>query len=304
MSNLGGSGRSFETIKGDLARSILAASKPADLIVPLIYSIPIFAPVRICIELGVFEHLSRSSVPLSAHTLAKDLCGQTGQDAGNKSETCDFLVRMLRTVQAIGLVDEVADFTYHANALTHTMAEPGLAAGFQLTFDNLTGPKSTISEMLKYHKANGWQVAASANDGAWQRARNAVGTSTFDSWVADDPIQLTRLNALMQRMQSDRLHWTEWFPENRLFHYAGRNPEQRRVVVDVGGGRGHDIKAFAKKYAQAPVSAILQDLRGTIEEARAEMQAAGIEVCVHDFFQPQPVRGADIYYMHKIMHDW
>ena len=297
---------SFEAIKSEISQSVLTIQKPSDFIVTLIYCIPILAPVRICIEAGLFEELSTCEHPKSADDLAEFLGQADGQAIQGHNERRDFVVRMLRVVAAIGGVDEHAEFMYSANEVTKAMADPGFAAGFQMIFDNVMGPQSTMSEMVRYHKENGWRAASSATDGPWQRARDRVGRSTFDSWISDDPIQLTRLSSFMQRMQRDRPHWTEWFPEDALFRKGGIDI----VFVDMGGGRGHDLLALAKKYPDKTMSLVLQDLPAVIaggEETRSQSGQAldkRIEVVKHSFFEPQPVQGANVYYMHKIMHDW
>ncbi|KAF2722516.1 S-adenosyl-L-methionine-dependent methyltransferase [Polychaeton citri CBS 116435] len=304
-------GRSFEAIKQDLSQSLLATKKPTDFIITLIYCIPVLAPIRICTAANVFQRLAQSDNPLSIGELATTFSSSSTENVNDVDEKRDFLVRMLRAVSAIGLIDETSAFTYQANELTRTLADPGFAAGFELVFDNVMGPGSTMAQMLPHHQANGWMASPTAKDGPWQRARNTVGTSTFDSWIKDDPIQLTRLNALMQRMQRDRPHWSEWFPADALFGRSAETASSEQVFfVDVGGGRGHDITALAKKYEGKSVRMVLQDLPSVIEEGEEVRKRDGksldsrIALSTQDFFQPQVVKGAQVYYMHKIMHDW
>ena len=67
------------------------------------------------------------------------------------------------------------------------------------------------------------------------------------------------------------------------------------LLVDIGGGWGHDIVAFQKKY---PTNGrlILQDLPAVIKDART--LPPGIEAQGYDFFTTQPVKGER--YLHFI----
>lgn len=295
-------GRKFEEIKQQLSQTLLSTKKPTDFITTLIYCIPILAPIRVCLEAKIFLRLSE----VRHGTLtAADLAGGLGDGAKDNTEANrDFIVRMLRAVCAVGLIDETAAFTYQANELTLTLADPGFAAGFLLIFDNVMGPRSTMAEMVDFHASNGWIASGTATNGPWQRARGTAGESTFDSWVKDDPKQLERLSSLMQRMQKDRPHWTEWFPENALFRNGSA------TFVDIGGGLGHDVTALAAKFPDKDIRLIVQDLESVIQDGEnSQSKVEGglhkrISFTVHDFFKQQPVHGAGIYYMHKIMHDW
>jgi hypothetical protein len=77
------------------------------------------------------------------------------------------------------------------------------------------------------------------------------------------------------------------------------------TIVDVGGSHGQVSIAIAKKYPQ--VKCIVQDLPDTISGLDShvpEKLKARIQGMEHDFLTPQPVRGADIYLLRWILHDW
>lgn len=48
---------------------------------------------------------------------------------------------------------------------------------------------------------------------------------------------------------------------------------------------------------------ILQDQAEAISSIQ-EGDRPAIECTAHDFFTPQPVRGARAYHMHSVLHDW
>lgn len=79
--------------------------------------------------------------------------------------------------------------------------------------------------------------------------------------------------------------------------------------IDIGGSMGHQTAALLRRYPNAPSSGkcIVQDLPQVVEQAKAiPGQDPNIEFKASSFFEPQPEsdRGARIYYMRYIMHDW
>lgn len=77
------------------------------------------------------------------------------------------------------------------------------------------------------------------------------------------------------------------------------------VLVDVGGGQGAVPRALAP--ATKNIKFIVQDMADTIghgRESLPEELKGRIEFMQHDFFAEQPVKGADVYFMRWILHDW
>lgn len=120
---------------------------------------------------------------------------------------------------------------------------------------------------------------------------------------------MTRLSSLMHRMQDHTEHWTDWFPNSALLPPTETYQEGKPFFVDVGGRRGHDLSALVRRLKGYDVQLFLHDLPGVIDECVRERQRSGtaldprIALSRHDFFKPQPRRGAKLYYLHKIMHD-
>ena len=90
-------------------------------------------------------------------------------------------------------------------------------------------------------------------------------------------------------------------------------------IVDVGGGKGHDLQELYRKHPKLPGKSVLQDTKGVIEEAETSGLDPKIVLMEHDFFTKQPVIGefadttefhsltsigARAYYMHSCLHDW
>jgi hypothetical protein len=73
------------------------------------------------------------------------------------------------------------------------------------------------------------------------------------------------------------------------------------LLVDVGGGLGHDLQELREKHDNLPGDLILQDR----EEVIATLTpGTNFKATAHDFFTPQPVLHARAYYLHSVLHDW
>jgi len=77
------------------------------------------------------------------------------------------------------------------------------------------------------------------------------------------------------------------------------------LIVDIGGGSGHDLVGFRTAHPDMPGRLILQDLPHAIDSAdNDELSRHGIEASIHDFFTPEPVHDARVYYLKMVLHDW
>ncbi|KAF9025652.1 S-adenosyl-L-methionine-dependent methyltransferase [Hymenopellis radicata] len=90
----------------------------------------------------------------------------------------------------------------------------------------------------------------------------------------------------------------------------GKSLQPGDVVVDVGGGNG---SATAILYNAFPkFQYVVQDLSQQITEAEKYWDSNSpdavkngiVKLQVHNFFTPQPVKGAAVYFLRMILHDW
>ncbi|KAK1854085.1 hypothetical protein CCHR01_03278 [Colletotrichum chrysophilum] len=85
--------------------------------------------------------------------------------------------------------------------------------------------------------------------------------------------------------------------------YRFQDLQPGALIVDVGGGSGHVSSEIAK--ANPKLKFIVQDLEGPILLGRSTYKDSGlpIEWQIHNAFHPQPVMGADVYFMRRVLHD-
>ncbi|GAA5926462.1 hypothetical protein JCM1841_001728 [Sporobolomyces salmonicolor] len=89
------------------------------------------------------------------------------------------------------------------------------------------------------------------------------------------------------------------------------NLKDGATIVDVGSGVGSVSLPIAK--AAPHVKLILQDRKEVIDEEALELwkaeaphdlESGRVKLMQHDFFTDQPIKGADVYTMRAIIHDW
>lgn len=94
--------------------------------------------------------------------------------------------------------------------------------------------------------------------------------------------------------------WWEFYPVKERLTAGFDKATSDVFLVDVGGGRGHDLLSFANGI-KSPGRLILQDLPEVIADVT---EKTAFENQTHDFFTSQTVHGARAYYLHSILHDW
>jgi hypothetical protein len=128
----------------------------------------------------------------------------------------------------------------------------------------------------------------------------AVGQSQFE-WLASNKQRQSLFNSYMASRREGRPMWFNTYPVERLLGHAVPF-EDTVFLVDIGGNQGHDLSKFRKEFAHLPGKLILQDLPDVVEGVSG--RDAGIEVMGYSFLDPQPVKGARVYYFRAIFHDW
>lgn len=109
----------------------------------------------------------------------------------------------------------------------------------------------------------------------------------FD-FLSKNPKFLNVFNSYMTSQRQGRQSWLEFFPLKQELVAGFSNEENAVMLVDVGGGYGHEIQEIKKRYPDLPGRMILQDLPDTINQITA---APNTEAMAYNFFTPQLIRG-------------
>jgi SAM-dependent methyltransferase len=93
-----------------------------------------------------------------------------------------------------------------------------------------------------------------------------------------------------------------------LFPWEPESDSSQFTVVDVGGGLGHVSHALAASEHGSKAHFVVQDLADIVDKGQSALPGKGLQekihFQVHDFFEEQPVHGADVYLLRMILHDW
>ena len=145
--------------------------------------------------------------------------------------------------------------------------------------------------------------------------------SSFFQWMAEHPEHSEHFDNYMSGYRQGKRSWMEkdFYPVEARLGEDVKDASDDVFLVDVGGGKGHDLQELKTKHPNIPGRLVLQDQQSVIE--KISQAPAGIELTVHDFFTPQPIKGrpmadsecnytnnscagARAYYLHSVLHDW
>ena len=149
----------------------------------------------------------------------------------------------------------------------------------------MAGP--SFHSIPAYLKETGYRNPGNIADGPFQFAHQTQ--NPFFVWLAERPEYAEKFNNYMSGYRQGKRSWCDegFYPvTERLGH--GLKPETP-LLVDVGGGLGHDLSELRAKHPELSGRLVLQDQPDVINQVGDADK--GIELAVHDFFTPQPVKG-------------
>lgn len=209
--------------------------------------------------------------------------------------------RLTRHLAGQRLLLEVAEETYAPTRWSTAFAEHPALAGPYSGFHRWN--ETTFMEMPAFLKSTHWQNPIDGTSSNFQYAHKTKDNA-FVHISSTDPEAVVDFNDAMEcHSQYNLVPWTTLYPTETIVSAGGCKPD-RILVVDLGGGKGHDLTKFAAKHpAIARGSLVLQDLPDMIKSVAPDAEGK-IAIQPHDFFTPQPVKGARAYFMHNVIHDW
>jgi len=161
-----------------------------------------------------------------------------------------------------------------------------------------TSQNEIIANLPEYFSETGYHNPGDAYNGPFQYTRKTK-LHCFD-WLATQPEKQQRFNLVMSLSALLRGQpWFEYFPV--LSKLSVELPSDI-LLIDVGGGVGHELIALKKHYPTLTGKLIVQEIPAVVDSI-ANLPA-GIEAMKHDFFAPQPIKGAKAYYLANVLHDW
>ncbi|KAM0188250.1 hypothetical protein ACHAPA_007669 [Fusarium lateritium] len=231
----------------------------------------------------LFQYLKKADNGISTEALAE----QTGISV-------PLLERFMRHFLAHKVVYFLKPTGWHATHLSNTLAEENYQ--HSITFCQRAAAKSFLNFPDHFDKAD--HQPPSLTNGPFQYAHN-TSLSFFD-WLLANPPYVDWFGSFMSVYRAGNPDWWTFYPVNQRLIEGFDKTNSDVFLVDVGGGRGHDISAFASGQ-ESPGKLILQDLPEVISSVQDN---SSFEAQSHNFYTPQPVQGARVYFLHSVLHDW
>ncbi|KAL9086500.1 MAG: hypothetical protein Q9165_007116 [Trypethelium subeluteriae] len=201
---------------------------------------------------------------------------------------------------AMNVVGEKDSDIYIALPLTKALTEARYRDGIVYTYD-VAGP--SFRSMPEYLKGIKYSLPTELTNGAFQYAHKT--DLPFFAWLDKNPPYLSLFNSYMSAYRAGKPSWVDpgFYPIADRLSSGFDASKSDVILVDVGGGLGHDMQELKTKHPSLPGRLVLQDRPEVI--ANATEAAGGIfDSMSHDFFTTQPIKSARAYYLHSVLHDW
>jgi hypothetical protein len=171
-----------------------------------------------------------------------------------------------------------------------------------LTLNRFAAATQSLASMPQFLESTGFKNVE-GSPGPFQYSHNTE--DGMFPWLMKNPAMMGNFNAFMAGSLETRKDWFSTFPVDEiLLNDAVKDNSEAVLLVDIGGGEGHDIQAFHDAFPTAPGKLILQDLAPVIDNIKENRLSPTIIQQKHNFFQEQPQKGARAYYLRYIFHDW
>ncbi|KAF2464342.1 putative O-methyltransferase [Lindgomyces ingoldianus] len=126
---------------------------------------------------------------------------------------------------------------------------------------------------------------------------NGTSLNTFD-FLSHHPERAHRFAGAMSSTSQASLDAL-----SNYFGWAGL--EAGTTVVDLGGGQGHVSVHLARTFTH--LHFVVQDMAAVVDgmgEKIPEDVQDRVKITAHDMFTKQPIKGAGVYLLRYILHDW
>ncbi|KAL4996618.1 S-adenosyl-L-methionine-dependent methyltransferase [Aspergillus recurvatus] len=242
--------------------------------------------IRVAQGMGIFDAFVESG---GAEMTAQELSSKTKGD-----ET--LLKRVMRVLCAHRVYEATAAGTYRplppAMALTSGSVPENL-------IKHLHTAMQVSAKLFEYFENRGYRSPEDAYDGPFQFAYST--SEHYFDWLKKNPEPQHAFNVTMTATEQDGAdYWFDVYPVTETL----TSPDPDRVLlVDIGGGVGHTLAALKRRFPDLSGRLILEDLPQVIDDIK-EPLPENISAVKHSMFEPQPIRGAKVYYMRRVLHDW
>ncbi|APA05649.1 hypothetical protein sscle_01g004190 [Sclerotinia sclerotiorum 1980 UF-70] len=289
-------GKASELNEEDRGRLFSACGKlqsslegPRDKLMKMIFSSLEPLALRLAVDMEIFDTAATLSAA-GKEIRAEDL-------AVPKDADTLLVVRVMRLLVGMGFFVETARETYKPAPLASAFVT---SSTYGQAIIHFTTQNEVVTSLPTYFAKTGYKNPNDAFNGPFQFARQTE-LHCFD-WIATQPRLQNAFNTVMTIPRNiGRTAWYKYFPvAEKLVAESPTDP----LIIDIGGGIGHDLIRFKEANPDIQGRLIVQDIPVVISGIAPGSLPEGIEAQPHDFFKPQPVQNAKAYFLANVLHDW
>jgi hypothetical protein len=195
------------------------------------------------------------------------------------------VIRLMRSVSYLQICDEIRPSIYASNDCTSFITQKGIAGGHKHFGDLLWPVAAKLVELKRTHGIH--MFPAPEQIGPFEYA---YGGPIFEHFAINQEQEEAFNDYMSARRSPETPQWFEVYPAVRELAIDLRNSPGDLLVVDVGGGKGHEMVKFRQRHPDLPGRLVVQDRKSVIRDA-GEQGTEGVEFVTHDFFSKQPLKG-------------
>ncbi|KAL8656350.1 MAG: hypothetical protein Q9226_002699 [Calogaya cf. arnoldii] len=241
---------------------------------------------RVLINNGIFEQMRHRD-----NITARELGALVNVDP-------NIIARVMRVLVAAGTIASTGEDTYsHTPKSLIYVKGPHTAVD---SFNMLTLLNVSYMTIPQYLQTRPAEDLLDIRKTPYACAYGMEGR-TFYETLSANPEHLDTFNRSMSEPGPDY----GIFPFSSLKEEVAAEPE-RAFVVDIGGGKGQALLHIQKETEHVfgtGAKMILQERSDVLEQIRPE-EITGIEKMPYDFHTEQPVKGAHVYHLSQILHNY
>ncbi|KAL4780323.1 S-adenosyl-L-methionine-dependent methyltransferase [Aspergillus varians] len=131
----------------------------------------------------------------------------------------------------------------------------------------------------------------------------------FYTWLQKRPALYSAFCGMMKSTEDLAARWADLFPVHERFErFRGPAAGETLRLVDVAGGRGFNLQYLLDQVPDLKAELTLQDLPEVLGDSRRAAAPAHVHPSItempHNFFDVQPVKGAHVYVLTRVLHNW
>ena len=270
---------------------IVAVQDPHETAFDLTMSSCTQASIQIAVRMGIFKAYGEIDTPIMTAQQLEEITGSSAH----------LINRVMRVLVANNVFSEPTAGCYARTLLTQCFVKPPFS-----TF--MLGTASRVWEDMKilpdYLASLNFRDPADDNMNVSLSQYQNNTTLDYWEWLESNPAQMDAYNNTMERsIEVARSFGNGGFASMYPFaEEIGQDvaPEDV-VIVDVGGGRGQALEDIRTHAPILKGRMVLEDRAETLKD---HICGVDVECLSHNFFEPQPIKGALAYMFRHVLHDW